>query len=260
MNRPAPPAADATNGASSTARRLIDPWFRWRGTSVSRLEAFSDAVFAIVLALLFLRSAPPETFADLVVAMKGLVPFAASFAIVAYVWVEHWIFSRRYDLQDGTTQFLNLGLLFLLLFYAYPLKFLFTLVSVLMFGPIGSTTHATLMQGFGSAADGVRLFAFYGSGYGLMFLVLAAMYWRALWLAPHLGLDRVERFLTRCAIQQCLLHGAIAALSIVLAWTGVGLEAGLPGWIYCTLGPLMAMHGRWQHRRLRRLVDVAGGA
>lgn len=243
---------------SAPAQRLIDPWFRWRGTSVSRLEAFSDAVFAIVLALLFLRSAPPETFRDLEVAMKGLVPFAASFAIVAYVWVEHWIFSRRYDLQDGTTQFLNLVLLFLLLFYAYPLKFLFTLVSVSMLGPIGSTTHATLMQGFGGAADGVKLFAFYGSGYGLMFLVLATMYWRALHLAAHLGLDRGERFLTRSAILQCSLQAAVAVLSIVFAWIGVGLDAGLPGWIYCLLGPLMALHGRWQNRRLQSIVARAG--
>lgn len=247
-------ARHAVTPSPPTTRRLIDPWFRWRGTSVSRMEAFSDAVFAIVLALLFLRSAPPETFRDLEVAMKGLVPFAASFAIVAYVWVEHWVFSRRYDLQDGTTQVLNLVLLFLLLFYAYPLKFLFTLVSVVMFGPIGSTTHASLMQGFGGAADGVELFAFYGSGYGLMFLVLGTMYWRALRLASHLQLDRGERFLTRSAILQCLLQAAVAVLSIVLAWTGLGLEVGLPGWIYGCLGPLMALHGRWQHRRLRAIV------
>lgn len=237
-----------------SARRLIDPWFRWRGTSVSRLEAFSDAVFAIVLALLFLRSAPPETFRDLVVAMKGLVPFAMSFAIVAYVWVEHWIFSRRYDLQDGTTHFLNLVLLFLLLFYAYPLKFLFTLVSVGMFGPIGAITRQSLKEGFGGAGDEVKLFAFYGAGYGLMFLVLGLMYWRALRLAQHLELDRRERFLTRSAILQCLLQVGVAVLSIVLAWIGAGVEKGLPGWIYCGLGPLMAMHGRWQDRRLQSLV------
>jgi len=243
-------------GSSPRAQRLIDPYFRWRGSSVSRLEAFSDAVFAIVLALLFLRAAPPETFRDLEVAMKALVPFAASFAIVAYVWVEHWIFARRYDLQDGLTCFLNLVLLFLLLFYAYPLKFLFTLVSVAMFGPIGTTTRESLLQGFEGFDDWVKLFALYGVGYGLMFLVLGAMYWRALRLAAPLELDRCERFLTRSAILQCVIQASVAGLSIALAATGLGVNAGLPGWIYALLGPVMAAHGSWQHRRLRRISTL----
>ncbi len=39
--------------------RLLDRRFRWRGTDVTRLDGFTDAAFAIVLALLFLRAARP---------------------------------------------------------------------------------------------------------------------------------------------------------------------------------------------------------
>jgi hypothetical protein len=234
--------------------RRLDPFFRWRGTGVSRLEGFCDAVFAIVLALLFLRAAPPETFGQLEAAMKALVPFAATFAIIAYVWIEHWLFCRRYDLQDGWTKFLNLLLLFLLLFYAYPLKFLFTLLSVSLLGPIGPLTRERMFEGFAGDGDVVRLFTYYGAGYAALFAVLALLYLRALRLAGDLGLDRAERFLTRSAIVQCLIQVGVAGLSIALATSGIGRGYGLPGWLYVTLGPLMAAHGHWQDRRVRALA------
>lgn len=234
--------------------QLLDRHFRWRGREVSRLEGFSDAVFAIVLALLFLRAAPPETFADLKATMKGLVPFAATFAIVAWIWYQHWLFSRRYALRDGWTTFLNLLLLFLLLFYAYSLKFLFTLVFVSLTGPIGTLTHAHMLQGFVGERDGVALFLFYGFGYGSIFATLALMHWRALRLTDYLQLDRVERFLTRMAIVQSATQIAIAVMSCTLAATGIGLDIGLPGWIYGTIGPLMAILGTWQGRKMEQLL------
>jgi hypothetical protein len=240
-------------------RRRFDRHFRWRATSVSRLEGFSDAVFAIVLALLFLRAAPPETFATLRAAMMGLVPFAACFAIVAYVWVEHWLFARRYDLDDGWITFLSLVLLFLLLFYAYPLKFLFTLLSVSLLGPIGELSHESMTAGFVGPSDARMVFVVYGAGYGLIFVTLGLMYWRALQLAALLQLDRAERFLTRSAIVQCAIQAGIAALSVALALL-VGPQFGLPGWVYCGIGPAMAAHGVWQGRRLERLLAGHGAA
>lgn len=235
------------------APRRLDRHFRWRGTSVSRLEGFSDSVFAIVLALLFLRSAPPENYSDLRAAMKSLAPFAITFAIVAYVWIEHWLFTRRYDLRDGLATFLNLLLLFLLLGYAYPLKYLFTFVCVQMFGPIGSLTAETMAVGWAGAGDSKAVFAFYGVGYGAIFLTLALLYWRALRLREELGLDAVETHLTRTGIVQLLVQVLVAAVSVTLAVAGIGLDSGAPGWIYASIGPLMMLHGMWEGRGLRRL-------
>lgn len=239
--------------AAPRSRRWIDRHFRWRGREGSRLEGFSDAVFAIVLALLFLRAVPPEDFDDLEAAMKGLVPFAACFAIIAWVWILHWLWSRRYDLRDGWSTFGNLVLLFLLLFYAYPLKFLFTLLTILLFGPIGELTAERILVGFDGSGDATRLFVFYGVGYGAIFAVFALLHARALQRQQSLQLDRVERFLTRSAIVQASLNTGVAMLSIVLAALGVGLRAGIPGWVYAGIGPLMALHGTWEQRQLRRL-------
>jgi hypothetical protein len=234
--------------------RRLDRHFRWRGTEVSRLENLCDAVFAIVLAMVFLRAAPPESFGELRAAMRALVPFAACFAIIAYLWVEHWLFMRRFGLHDATTTVLNLLLLFLLLFYAYPLKFLFTLMFVLLFGEFGTVTAERLQQGFEGHDDIARMFTWYGLGYGASFAVFALLYAHALRGAELLQLDRVERFLTRSGIVQCLVQTGVALLSVALAWTGVGLGAGLPGWVYCLIGPLMGVHGSWEGRRVRALL------
>ncbi|MBZ0154203.1 MAG: DUF1211 domain-containing protein [Planctomycetes bacterium] len=233
--------------------RLFDRHFRWRGTSVSRLEGFCDAVFAIVLALLFLRAAPPENFTDLHAAMKSLVPFAATFAIVGYIWTEHYLFARRYDLHDGWTTLLNLLLLFLLLFYAYPMKFLFTLMSVSMFGRIGALTQTKLLEGLQGEADAIQLFVFYGVGYGSIFAVLALLYQQAWRRRDQLSLDAVERALTRSGRTQCLLQAGIAAISIGIATT-YGVAWGAPGWVYAMIGPLMAAHGFREGRKIRNLL------
>jgi len=237
--------------------RWFDRDFRWRGTSVSRLEGFSDSVFAIVLALLFLRAAPPETFTELKWAMKALVPFAASFAIIAYVWAEHWLFSRRYDLQDGWTTFLNLLLLFLLLFYAYPLKYLFSMLFVSAFGPIGPLTAVQMRTGMEGGDELTRMFVFYGVGYGAIFGVLALGYARAGRLREQLQLDPIEVFLTRAGMSQCLVQVGFAVLSLTLAVLGIGMSFGLPGWVYAFIGPAMAVHGTWEGRRVRRLRAAA---
>ena len=240
------------------ANEKLDPNFHWRGLGVSRLEGLTDAVFAIVLALLFLRTEPPKNFGDLFEAMKSLLPFAAMFAIIAYVWFESWLYSRRYGLRDGWTMFLQLLLLFLLLYYAYPLKFLFTMLSVLCFGAIGDMTLQSMVEG-ADRVDSMRyLFVIYGVGYGSIFGVLMLLYWRALALRDPLGLDETEIFLTRSAILQCFVQAMFAMTSVVLAAFAIGLSFGGPGWVYVFIGPVMTLLGMRQGRRLRALTKHGG--
>lgn len=237
--------------------RRLDRHFRWRGSEVSRLEALTDTAFATVLGLLFLRAAPPESFTDLFAAVKSLVPFGVTFTMITYLWVEHWLFARRYDLQDPVATLLNLLLLFLLLFYAYPLKFLFTLMFVQVCGPIGDLTTAKMMEGCGGLHDIATLFVVYGVGFSSIFAVLGAMYARALHFAEELGLDPVERFLTKSGMVQSLLQMGIGLLSIAFALAGIGVEWGLPGWTFMLAGPLMGMHGGWESRHVQKLLDAA---
>ena len=111
--------------------------FRMRGREVTRLESFSDAVFGFALTLLVVTLEVPKSFADLLATLRGFPTFAVCFAMLASIWNTHYRFCRRYGLDDGATRFLTCILLFIVLLYVYPLKFLFTLgMNDLLFGRV----------------------------------------------------------------------------------------------------------------------------
>lgn len=239
----------------SLARRWLDPHFRWRGTDVSRMEAFADAVFAIVLALLFLQAKPPENLGELKAAMLALVPFAVTFTLLAMVWVEHHRFFRRYGLRDKATFFGNLWLLFLVLVYAYPLKFLFTLLFVWWVAPIGALTTVQATRGEAELGP-VTLMIFYGAGFGAIYGTYGLLYAHALRRAGDLGLDAVERHLTVTSLIECGVYVGVAGLSLAIAACGSPFWSGM---IYCALGPTMAVAGALRGSALQRLVARRGG-
>jgi hypothetical protein len=143
---------------STESRDLVG--FRLRGREVTRLESFSDAVFAFALTLLVVSLDVPKSFNDLVTTMRGFPAFALCFLFLALIWNGHYKFCRRYGLDDGTARFLTCVMLFLVLFYVYPLKFLFNFsVTSLLFGsgpPVSMTgsQFSTLLviYGLGFAA------------------------------------------------------------------------------------------------------------
>src|SRR3954452_8465212 len=108
--------------------RQHEAGFRWRGGEIARIEGLSDAVFAFAVTLLVVSLEVPKTFNELQALMRGVFPFAISFALLMQVWHEQYLYFRRYNLQDAISTWLNCVLLFVVLFYVYPLKFLWTLL------------------------------------------------------------------------------------------------------------------------------------
>ncbi|HAS58364.1 MAG TPA: hypothetical protein DCS64_07690, partial [Algoriphagus sp.] len=102
--------------------------FQLRGLENTRIESLSDGVFAIAIGLLLLSSSPPENFEQLRDFIKDFIPFAGSISILMLIWYQHYLYFIRFGLRDSGTTAINTILLFLVLFYTYPLKFLIRLL------------------------------------------------------------------------------------------------------------------------------------
>src|SRR5260370_31595856 len=111
--------------------------FRWRSHEVSRTEGLSDAVFGFAITLLVVSLEVPRTYGELMQTIRGFGAFAISFTLLFIVWYNQYKFFRRYGLHDNLTVCLNAVLLFVVLFYVYPLKFLFTFLISLSTGGHG---------------------------------------------------------------------------------------------------------------------------
>jgi len=103
--------------ALSHSRISGEAGFHWRGHEVTRLEGFTDAVFAFAVTLLVVSLEVPKTYPELIGAMRGFPAFGICFALLAVVWYEHYRYFRRYGLETAVAVMLNCALLFCVLLY-----------------------------------------------------------------------------------------------------------------------------------------------
>ena len=183
--------------------------FRHRAHEVSRLEAFSDVIFGFCISLLVVSLEAPKTYHEMLEVLRGFVPFAICFFLFIDIWFEHHHFFRRYALQDATVVALNTVLLFVILFYVYPLKFVFTMFAE------GLAGHRESLP-----ADAYRtLFTVYGAGFAVVFFLLGGMYRHAYKLRAALELNAVEEVDTLESVYDNFATGAFGVLSMLIAWT-----------------------------------------
>jgi len=230
----------------------IEPHFRWRGTHVSRLEGFTDAVFAFAVALLVVALEGPRTYEGLLDVVRGFPAFVICFALLMTFWNGHFHFQRRYGMEDVFTRITTMAILVLVLFSVYPLKYLFTLITVYSFGL--AVHDAPTIKG-GEQVE--VLFVLYGTGFAGIYSLYVALYWHALRKRDRLGLNAVELLMTRQSLWEYLVHIGVCMLSIVLALTTT--ESTLPGWIYMLIGPLQWLNGWWFGRRIKAEIGVTAG-
>jgi len=90
----------------------------------SRLEAFSDGVFAIAITLLVLTIAQPTNYGQLGGQLgdrwPSLVAYTVSFAIIGIMWLNHHAIFMHVDRVDRPFVYLNLALLLTVVFVPYP--------------------------------------------------------------------------------------------------------------------------------------------
>ena len=233
-----------------------------RHHEISRLEALSDAVFAFAATLLVVSLEVPHTYPELVANLRGFVAFGLTFAMLILIWAAHNGFFRRYGLQDSRTVVLNSVLLFVVLFYVYPLKFLFT-VFVNKFLHLGPPEAEGVANGVRiSGGDLPSLMIIYSLGYVAVFACLALLYAHAWSRRDELDLNAVEQIEVRTWTRHYLIFVGVGLLSVALAWAGVGIKIGLPGFVYMLLGPFCWWNGEVGGRRKREMAAklAASGA
>jgi len=218
---------------------------------VNRIEAFSDAVFGFALTLLVVSLEVPRTYDDMMRTVQALPAFAASFAILLLIWQEHHNFFRRYGIHDGLTVWINGLLLFVVLFYVYPLKFLMTM----LVGP-----HGVMFGGRPEGVTGAQipgLMSMYGIGFIAVFLLLAALHWRA---RRFLRMERdgsVDLVQLDVHLGACLVYVVIGLISVALSRLPAIWAPAAAGFTYTLIGPAHYLyHGIIAPRVIGRAAPV----
>lgn len=208
----------------------------WRCHEVLRIEAFSDAVFAFSITLLIVSLEVPRTFSELTKVMQGFFAFAISFTLLFQIWYAQFKFFRRYGLQDFYVTVLNGVLLFVVLFYMYPLKFLFNLI-------IPGGEHEVPEGEKIITMDQVpMLMIIYGLGFISVYVIFILLYTHALKSQEELNLSEKEVFVTKTKLYSYVVLLVIGLCSVTFAYIVPPNVAGNAGWFYMLIGPALTIY------------------
>ncbi|MEX0291410.1 MAG: TMEM175 family protein [Flavobacteriaceae bacterium] len=204
--------------------------------NISRIEAFSDAVFAVAATLMVVSFDMDETIILHESNILNFATFGISFFVLVGLWWVHYNFFRRTDYMDNWIIAFNAMLLFVILYYVFPLKSLITT----WFGK-----ERLSIDGF------VLLFELYSLGFALIFLFLSLMYYRAYRKTKDIESSIDLLFYSR----HFAIYVLVACASVLVAKFQIGLKFVLPGIIYALLGPLCYWHGLHFKKKFKTLSE-----
>jgi uncharacterized membrane protein len=227
--------------------------FRQRGEDITRIEALSDGVFAFSISLLIMSLEVPQTFKELKLILQTFLPFAATVCLVVLFWYQQYRFFRNYGLNDVRVIVLNVALLLTVLFYVYPLKFLFSLLFGMLLHInffVKATAHGETVL---TQQEFPQLVMIYSAGYMAIWTIFFFLYLHAWRLRHTLQLSAFEVEETKRQLRGAAINVLIGLICSLFAWAGF---SGLAGLCFILLAPTLMINDWWFRRRLRKKLIV----
>jgi uncharacterized membrane protein len=221
--------------------------FRLRGMEMTRLETFIDAAFAFAISMLVIAAQQiPDNVQALLAAFKNVPTFVCSIAVLGIFWRGHWLWSRRYGLEDSGSILISWAMIVTTLIFIYPLKAIFgAMWFLLSHGQIGQrlSLHTT-------EAQARAIFAIYALGLIAISAEILLLYLRAWQLREPLRLNARERSTTRGELTGWSIPVSVGIVSLILALTLPAEQIQWSGWIYFSMVILVPLHSAYRRRRM----------
>jgi uncharacterized membrane protein len=221
--------------------------FRLRGMEMTRLETFIDAAFAFAISMLVIAAQQiPDNIQTLLAAFKNVPTFVCSIAVLGIFWRGHWVWSRRYGLEDGVSILISWAMIVTILIFIYPLKAIFgSMWYLLSGGQVGQrlSLHTTESQAR-------AIFAIYALGLIAISAEILLLNLRAWQLREPLRLNERENMLTRGELSGWSVPVFVGLVSLVFALTLPAEQIQWSGWIYFSMIILVPLHDRYLRRKM----------
>ncbi|MCX6276075.1 MAG: TMEM175 family protein [Bacteroidetes bacterium] len=227
-------------------------YFKWRNHELLRIEALSDAVFAFAITLVVVSLEVPVTFHELLQSMRGMLGFAICFMFIFLIWHQQYLYFRHFGLRDLTSMALNAALLFTVLFYVYPLKFLFTLLTAgnhLM-------ENGEKVNRIASFFELRQLMAIYSGGLIAVYLTYMFLYLHVSKQKEKLKLSHIEQFHLRTQVYKniLILSFGIACLLLLVIVPDENVFA--TGLIFTLIYPALYVFFKYRERKLLKKMST----
>ena len=221
--------------------------FRLRGIEMTRLETFVDAAFAFAVTMLVIAAQQiPDDITSLLAAFKNVPTFVCSIGVLGIFWSGHWLWSRRYGLEDGASILISWGLVVTILIFIYPLKAIFGAMWYLLSnGQVGQTFSLHT-----SESQARAIFAIYALGLIVISAEILLLNLRAWQLREPLRLNVREREMTRAELTGWSIPISVGLASLVLAVSLPIEQIAWCGWIYFSMAILVPVYRAWRRRKL----------
>ena len=222
--------------------------FRLRGIEMTRLETFIDAAFAFAISMLVIAAQQiPDNIVALLAAFKNVPTFICSIAVLGIFWRGHWVWSRRYGLEDGVSILISWAMIVTILIFIYPLKAIFgSMWYLLSGGQIGQrlSLHTTESQAR-------AIFAIYALGLIAISAEILLLNLRAWQLREPLRLNERETLVTRGELSGWSIPVSVGIVSLIFALTLPAEQIQWSGWVYFSMIILVPLHHYYLERKIR---------